>query len=91
VRLLMNSYCDSRGSNAYNEKLSKRRAEAATQWLGNNGVDKSVVEKMEWGGETMLMNKCADGSVCTEDDHQKNRRTEIRVIRVAKNMTSDRN
>jgi outer membrane protein OmpA-like peptidoglycan-associated protein len=91
VRLLMNSYCDSRGSNAYNEKLSKRRAEAATQWLGNNGVDKSVVEKMEWGGETMLMNKCADGSICTEDDHQKNRRTEIRVIRVAKNMTSDRN
>ncbi len=91
VRLLMNSYCDSRGTNAYNEKLSRRRAEAATRWLVNNGMDRSVVEKMEWGGETMLMNKCADGSKCSEEDHQKNRRTEIRVIRVDKNMTSERN
>lgn len=87
VRLLMNSYCDSRGTNAYNQKLSKRRAEAATQWLVNNGMDRKQVEKMEWAGETMLMNKCSDGSNCTEEDHQKNRRTEIRVIRVDKNLT----
>ncbi|MFI5219527.1 MAG: OmpA family protein, partial [Bacteroidia bacterium] len=87
VRLLMNSYCDSRGTNAYNEKLSKRRAESATQWLVNNGMDRRVVEKMEWAGETMLMNKCSDGSNCTEEDHQKNRRTEIRVIRVDRGLT----
>ncbi len=90
VRLLMNSYCDSRGTNAYNQKLSERRAKSATQWLVNNGADKGVVEKMEWGGETMLMNKCADGSICSEEEHQKNRRTEIRVIRVEKNLTSKR-
>ena len=46
-----------------------------------------MVEKMEWAGETMLMNKCSDGSNCTEEDHQKNRRTEIRVIRVDRGMT----
>lgn len=90
VRLLMNSYCDSRGSNTYNEKLSMRRAKAATQWLVNNGASDQVVEKMEWGGETMLMNKCADGANCTEDDHQKNRRTEIRVIRVDKSNLSSK-
>ncbi len=90
VRLLMNSYCDSRGTNAYNERLSRHRAEAATQWLVNNGTSRSVVEKMEWGGETMLMNKCADGSICSEEDHQKNRRTEIRVIRVAKDLSSNK-
>ncbi len=87
VRLLMNSYCDSRGTNAYNQKLSQRRAESATKWLTNNGMEKNVVEKMEWAGETMLMNKCADGSKCTEEDHQLNRRTEIRVIRVEKGLT----
>jgi outer membrane protein OmpA-like peptidoglycan-associated protein len=87
VRLLMNSYCDARGTNAYNQKLSQRRAESATKWLTNNGMDKNVVEKMEWAGETMLMNKCADGSKCTEEDHQLNRRTEIRVIRVERGIT----
>ena len=87
VRLLMNSYCDSRGTNAYNQKLSQRRAESATKWLTNNGMDRSVVEKMEWAGETMLMNKCADGSKCSEEDHAKNRRTEIRVVRVEKGLT----
>ena len=87
VRLLMNSYCDARGTNAYNQKLSQRRAEAATKWLVNNGMQSNVVEKMEWAGETMLMNKCADGSQCTEEDHQLNRRTEIRVIRVEKGLT----
>lgn len=87
VRLLMNSYCDSRGTNAYNQKLSQRRAESATRWLVNNGMDRKMVEKMEWAGETMLMNKCADGSKCTEEDHQLNRRTEIRVIRVDRGLT----
>ncbi|MEP7169970.1 MAG: OmpA family protein [Bacteroidota bacterium] len=87
VRLLMNSYCDARGTNAYNQKLSQRRAESATKWLTNNGMDKGVVEKMEWAGETMLMNKCADGSKCSEEDHQLNRRTEIRVIRVERGLT----
>jgi hypothetical protein len=87
VRLLMNSYCDARGTNAYNQKLSQRRAESATKWLTNNGMDRGVVEKMEWAGETMLMNKCADGSQCSEEDHALNRRTEIRVIRVERGLT----
>jgi outer membrane protein OmpA-like peptidoglycan-associated protein/tetratricopeptide (TPR) repeat protein len=84
ARLLMNSYCDARGTAQYNMKLSKRRAEGATQFLAEHGIDRKMVEKMEWGGESMLINKCADGSLCSELDHQLNRRTEIRVIRVEK-------
>lgn len=87
VRLLMNSYCDARGTNAYNQKLSKRRAETATKWLTDRGMDRKVVEKMEWAGESMLINRCADGSMCSEEDHQLNRRTEIRVIRVESNLS----
>ncbi len=87
VRLLMNSYCDARGSNAYNQKLSKRRAEAATKWLTDRGMDRKMVEKMEWAGESMLINRCADGRMCSEEDHQLNRRTEIRVIRVEQNLS----
>lgn len=87
VRLLMNSYCDSRGTAAYNMKLSQRRAEGATKWLVGNGMDAKMVEKMEWGGKSMLVNKCSDGAVCSEQDHQMNRRTEIRVIRVERGLT----
>ena len=87
VRLLMNSYCDARGTNAYNQKLSKRRAEAATKWLTDRGMDRAMVEKMEWAGESMLINRCADGSICSEEDQQLNRRTEIRVIRVEGNLS----
>lgn len=91
ARLVMNSYCDSRGSTAYNMKLSERRARSATQWLINNGANPNCVEKMEWGGKTMLMNRCADGVECSEDEHQLNRRTEIRVYRVEGKSTSDKN
>lgn len=87
VRLLMNSYCDSRGTVDYNMKLSKRRAEGATKWLVGNGMDSKMVEKMEWGGKSMLVNKCAEGAVCSEQEHQLNRRTEIRVIRVDKSLS----
>jgi len=87
ARLLMNSYCDARGTVDYNMKLSKRRAEGATKFLVNNGIDGKMVEKMEWGGESMLINKCADGSLCSELDHQLNRRTEIRVIRVERGVS----
>lgn len=87
VRLLMNSYCDARGTAAYNMKLSKKRAQGATDWLVKRGMESKMVEKMEWGGESMLINKCSDGSLCSEEDHQLNRRTEIRVIRIQKGLS----
>jgi outer membrane protein OmpA-like peptidoglycan-associated protein len=30
-------------------------------------------------GETLLINKCADGVPCTEEEHQANRRTEFKI------------
>ena len=30
-------------------------------------------------GESMLLNDCKDGVVCTEEEHQMNRRTEFKV------------
>jgi peptidoglycan-associated lipoprotein len=33
-------------------------------------------------GETMLVNGCADGVDCSEQKHQLNRRTEIKVLNV---------
>jgi hypothetical protein len=32
-------------------------------------------------GERKLTNNCADGINCNEEEHQKNRRTEVRILR----------
>ena len=31
-------------------------------------------------GESKLINKCADGVECTEEEHGKNRRTEFKIL-----------
>jgi outer membrane protein OmpA-like peptidoglycan-associated protein len=33
-------------------------------------------------GESMLVNKCTDGVICTENEHQRNRRTEFKVLAI---------
>lgn len=31
-------------------------------------------------GETQLVNHCKDGVKCSEDEHQENRRTEVKIL-----------
>lgn len=31
-------------------------------------------------GETLLLNKCANGVECSEEEHARNRRTEIKIM-----------
>ena len=73
------SHTDSRGSNAYNQKLSQQRAESVVTWLVEHNIKKDRLFPKGYG-ETKLKNKCADGVKCTEEEHQLNRRTEFKVI-----------
>lgn len=73
------SYCDSRASVAYNEKLSKRRGQAAKDYLVTKGIDPKRIE-VEYFGKRNLVNYCKDGVKCTETEHQLNRRTEIHIV-----------
>lgn len=75
------SHTDSRGSNAYNIDLSKRRANSAEKYLISKGVAASRIFKKLWFGEGKLTNDCGDGMPCSKDAHQSNRRTEIKVKR----------
>ena len=79
LKIELSSYTDSRASNKYNMGLSERRAAAAVDYLVQKGISASrLVAK--YYGETHLVNDCADGMSCTEEQHQLNRRTEFRVI-----------
>jgi peptidoglycan-associated lipoprotein len=73
------SHTDSRGSNRYNDRLSKRRAKAVVEYLVNYGINRNQLQ-YEGYGENQNTNECADEVPCTEEQHQRNRRTEFRIV-----------
>lgn len=76
MKLDIRSHTDSRQTFKYNEILSEKRANATIKWLVKNGVDPSRLTGRGYG-ETQLVNQCADGVKCSEDEHQLNRRSEF--------------
>jgi outer membrane protein OmpA-like peptidoglycan-associated protein/tetratricopeptide (TPR) repeat protein len=78
VNVIFGSHTDCRGSAAYNEKLSQKRADAAVKYIVSKGIEKSRVTAKGYG-EQQLTNKCADGIACSSAEHQANRRTEFKV------------
>lgn len=79
VKVELSSHTDSRASHEYNERLSQNRANSARQYVISRGIDPSRVISVGYG-ETRLLNHCADGVPCSEEEHQLNRRTEMKVI-----------
>ena len=75
-RFEISGYTDSRGSDAYNDKLSQRRAETIKQMLvDREGFDPAVLEAVGYG-ERRLQVPNAE----TEEEHAQNRRVEVRII-----------
>jgi len=77
----ISAFCDSRGSSAYNQVLSERRAKAVIKYLKQKGFDVKRVKQVDWFGEKDPVNKCADGVPCTEDEYKLNRRAEFRLVK----------
>jgi len=73
------SHTDSRGSDAYNLKLSQARAQSVVDYLIGKGIAPERLVAVGYG-ETKLVNRCSNGVDCTEEEHQKNRRTTFRII-----------
>jgi len=78
MKVVINAYCDSRGSYSYNQVLSERRAESTVNYLANKGINRKRMVGTGYG-KTHFVNKCADGVVCTSDEHALNRRSEMIV------------
>ncbi len=79
LRIELASYTDSRGNDAYNKKLSQQRADAAVNYLVNQGIARDRLTAKGYG-ETRLLNNCGNGATCSDVEHQANRRTEIKVL-----------
>jgi len=81
----LGSHTDCRASRAYNEKLSDRRAKASAAYIKTKITNPDRIYGKGYG-EALLLNDCAcEGrlkSDCSEEEHEKNRRTEFKVISV---------
>ena len=75
----LSSHTDSRGSDNYNRVLSERRAKSAVDYLVSRGIERDRMEAKGYG-ETQLLNECDNNVPCSKDAHQKNRRTEVKVL-----------
>ena len=80
VTVELGSHTDARGADAYNLSLSQKRAASAVEYIVNTGViaPENIIAKGY--GETQLTNNCKNGVACSETNHQKNRRTELKVV-----------
>ncbi|MBR2617828.1 MAG: OmpA family protein [Paludibacteraceae bacterium] len=75
-RFEISGYTDSRGSDAYNDKLSQRRAETIKQLLiEKENFDPNALVAVGYG-ERRLQVPNAE----TEEEHAQNRRVEVRII-----------
>ncbi|WP_083923308.1 OmpA family protein [Echinicola pacifica] len=76
LTLEVRSHTDSRASHKYNQRLSKRRANAVSKYLEAEGIDPDRLT-LSWYGEEDLISSCPDGVSCKEELHQVNRRSEL--------------
>lgn len=80
LEIELSSHTDSRASNAYNNLLSKNRANAAVAYLIKSGVAAKRIIARGYG-EEKLINRCKDNVPCSEPEHQLNRRTEVLITK----------
>ncbi len=76
VQLHVSGHTDSVGSDAYNQKLSQKRAQSVTDYLVSAGIPRASFASVEGDGEARPVadNKTADGRAL-------NRRVEIKINR----------
>lgn len=78
INIQLSSHTDCQGGTGYNEKLSQRRADAAVQYLIQNGIGPERLKAKGYGESVLAVNcKCSD---CSDDEHQQNRRTTFLVL-----------
>lgn len=76
VSIRLAGHTDSKGDASYNLLLSQKRIESVKNYLIKNGIDSNRISGLGFG-EKQLVNKCADGVDCTEEEHAENRRIEV--------------
>lgn len=84
LEIELSSHTDCRGSAKSNMVLSAKRAKSAVDYLSNKGIRKKRIIAAGYGELKPVNNCICEGdqkSDCTEEQHQQNRRTEVKVLK----------
>jgi outer membrane protein OmpA-like peptidoglycan-associated protein/tetratricopeptide (TPR) repeat protein len=79
IKIEIGSHTDARQHRKYNKILSQKRAEATLNYLVKRGISTSRLTAKGYG-ESQLVNQCADGIICSEKEHQQNRRSSFIIV-----------
>ena len=85
----LSSHTDCRGASSFNEMLSKRRAESVLKYLRVKDVNLKQLKSISLG-ETSPKNECIDYVPCPPEKHQSNRRTEVKILKRARPITTSK-
>lgn len=84
MKIELSAHTDSRGGDAYNNKLSQARAQSCVDYLVKKGVIKNRLVAKGYGEKQLLVTDAEieklTSEVAKEEEHQKNRRTEFKII-----------
>ncbi len=72
------AHADSQGTREYNKKLSDKRAQSILAYFKNKNINVKRIQAFGFG-EELILNLCSDGVDCTDEQHSRNRRAEIKV------------
>ena len=78
IKIELASHTDCRGTDTYNQTLSQKRAESVVQYLIAKGIEADRLTAKGYG-ESIPVEKC-DCKTCTEEQHQRNRRTTFKIL-----------
>lgn len=76
--IFVKSHTDSKGSAAYNMKLSEQRAQATVQYLVSKGIAKDRLSGKGFGSSEPKIDCKAD---CSDEQNAQNRRSEFMIIK----------
>jgi len=85
MEILLTAHTDVRGAEDYNLELSIDRAKSAKTFLVVRGINEERI-KVAGRGESQPRNHCREGVKCKEDDHEYNRRTEVLITQLEKEI-----
>ena len=74
----LGSHSDSRGDAKYNQRLSQTRAQSAVDYITDKGIPETRLTARGYG-ESKLLNRCSSFVECSDEEHARNRRTELRI------------
>ena len=84
MKIELSAHTDSRGTDAYNNKLSQARAQSCVDYLVEKGITKDRLVAKGYGETQLVITDAQITKMPTEEEkeagHQQNRRTEFKII-----------